>query len=803
MPGTTTANDDRQAATQDTLRPFTLVLSILYFILACTHVVFSGDYAATLAPLAFVTSALLLTLYLILTHRRPTRFPVAVLPCGVAALVLISSIAHLALTRDPLHTTHLTFLLLAAAFFLPSPPTLVGLILVTLSAWLSVAWPALDTTPWRHHSLILVAACALSLALQNAHLRATRNLQHYRHQAERRAHDLRLRAAHLETLISVGNSINAFLDLDALLNHVVQTLHTTFGFDFVGIFLIDETGDYLVARAGTGEAGRKLIHGSHRLVVGELGLIGWASRHHESVCVNAVCDDERYVRLGPLDDTQSEMVIPLEAGDVLLGVLDIQSQQCDAFCDDDLRVCLSLAGQISMAIRNASRYEFEHAQRALTETLYTVGRALSQTLDISEVLDLILTSLGQIVGYDRGSVLLQRENVLEIVAARGFPQSSNPLDIRVAIKEGDVYRRIYETKEPLTVPVIEQRPDWDYVEGLPPARSWAGLPLINADDEVIGMLSLAREQPVPYTCDEVALGTAFAGQAGVALHNASLYMELSDAYRQLASLDRAKSDFISLASHELRTPLTLVMGYSHMLLEEPALHQRKTTANMIEGLALGAERLQEIVNRMVDLAEIESQTLQLDFLPMDLCELLKDVTRDLAEAAAERRIEVHLADCSACAPLEGDRMALDKVVRHLVTNAIKYTPDGGKITITARQTLSDLYGLPEPCIKIVVADTGIGIDPVHQQRIFDKFYQVGEISLHSSGTIKFRGGGPGLGLAIVKGIVEAHRGQVWVESPGHDVRSCPGSRFYVLLPLQQPSIETIRRGKRLPIDLDS
>ena len=148
-------------------------------------------------------------------------------------------------------------------------------------------------------------------------------------------------------------------------------------------------------------------------------------------------------------------------------------------------------------------------------------------------------------------------------------------------------------------------------------------------------------------------------------------------------------------------------------------------------------------------------------------------------------------------------MALDKVVRHLVTNAIKYTPDGGKITITARQTLSDLYGLPEPCIKIVVADTGIGIDPVHQQRIFDKFYQVGEISLHSSGTIKFRGGGPGLGLAIVKGIVEAHRGQVWVESPGHDVRGCPGSRFYVLLPLQQPSIETIRRGKRMPIDLDS
>ncbi len=204
---------------------------------------------------------------------------------------------------------------------------------------------------------------------------------------------------------------------------------------------------------------------------------------------------------------------------------------------------------------------------------------------------------------------------------------------------------------------------------------------------------------------------------------------------------------------------------------------------------------------MVDLAEIESQTLQLDFLPMDLHELLKDLADDFKLISEERQITIHVADFSGCPTIEADRMALEKVFRHLVMNGVKYTPDGGEVRITAKPVLFDLYGLPERCIQITVADTGIGIDPVHQQRVFDKFYQTGEISLHSSGNVKFRGGGPGLGLAIVKGIIEAHRGRVWVESPGHDVRTCPGSQFYILLPLQQPDVEFIMPDERLQTDV--
>jgi signal transduction histidine kinase len=128
--------------------------------------------------------------------------------------------------------------------------------------------------------------------------------------------------------------------------------------------------------------------------------------------------------------------------------------------------------------------------------------------------------------------------------------------------------------------------------------------------------------------------------------------------------------------------------------------------------------------------------------------------------------------------------ALQKVFYHLLINAIKYTPDGGKITISGRQAEPNASDLPRGGVEIIVSDTGIGIDSRFHELIFAKFYQTGELELHSSGKTKFKGGGPGLGLAIARGIVEAHHGRIWVESPGYDEVKCPGSQFHVILPLR-------------------
>jgi signal transduction histidine kinase len=120
---------------------------------------------------------------------------------------------------------------------------------------------------------------------------------------------------------------------------------------------------------------------------------------------------------------------------------------------------------------------------------------------------------------------------------------------------------------------------------------------------------------------------------------------------------------------------------------------------------------------------------------------------------------------------------LYQALRNLLTNAIKYTPDGGSITVDGR--------LLSGFIEITISDTGIGVDISDQERIFEKFGRVGNVALHSSGKIKFKGGGPGLGLPITKGIIEAHGGAIWVESDGYDEINCPGTTFHVLLPIRK------------------
>jgi signal transduction histidine kinase len=165
--------------------------------------------------------------------------------------------------------------------------------------------------------------------------------------------------------------------------------------------------------------------------------------------------------------------------------------------------------------------------------------------------------------------------------------------------------------------------------------------------------------------------------------------------------------------------------------------------------------------------------------------LIRSVCKELQLPAQERRQTIEIQDMSSLPSITADISSLRKVFYHLVINAIKYTPDGGKVTISGQALEPNLSDLPKGGVEVVVSDTGIGIDPRFHELIFIKFYQTGELALHSSGKTKFKGGGPGLGLAIARGIVEAHHGRIWVESPGYDEVGCPGSQFHVVLPLRQ------------------
>ena len=162
------------------------------------------------------------------------------------------------------------------------------------------------------------------------------------------------------------------------------------------------------------------------------------------------------------------------------------------------------------------------------------------------------------------------------------------------------------------------------------------------------------------------------------------------------------------------------------------------------------------------------------------------LAREFESAAADRRIKITAQHAEDTPSINADPAMIQKALYHLIVNAIKYTPDGGQVTLSTRPVLMDDNG---PGVEIAVRDTGIGLDPEHHELVFEKFYQVGSVALHSSGKTTFKGGGPGLGLAIVRGVARAHGGKVWVESAGYDEVNFPGSTFYLQLPLDPPAGE--------------
>ena len=258
--------------------------------------------------------------------------------------------------------------------------------------------------------------------------------------------------------------------------------------------------------------------------------------------------------------------------------------------------------------------------------------------------------------------------------------------------------------------------------------------------------------------------------------------ELARANRELARLEQAKSDFISIAAHELKTPLTIVQGYADMLLEQELSHVSEKTQKTVKGIAVGAERMNDIINSLLDMSAIETASLSVSAEPVVIEDLLKTLFEQANPVAKSRHHTLTINLKTALPIIQTDPKRLYQALAQLTSNAIKFTPDGGQIIITAYQATDNKTG--DEFIEIEVTDTGIGIAPEDKEHVFDKFFRVGKTNLHSSGKVKFKGAGPGLGLSIVKGIVERLNGQIWAESQGYDEVNFPGSTFHLRLPVK-------------------
>ena len=260
--------------------------------------------------------------------------------------------------------------------------------------------------------------------------------------------------------------------------------------------------------------------------------------------------------------------------------------------------------------------------------------------------------------------------------------------------------------------------------------------------------------------------------------------ELEDANRRLRELDRMKNDFMALVSHELRTPLTLLEGYTHLLHERAHRTGNGETDEfppdltpLVDGLYTGVDRIGQVIGEVINVSRITSGTLQLSIGPVRLGKLFERLEAELASTARERQLRLQILDLEDLPIIDGDGRQLFIALKNVAGNAIKYTPDGGAITVSA-------YHIGD-AVDIVISDTGIGIPLEEQRRIFEHFYVLESVDHHSTSKSAFQGGGLGLGLAITRGIIEGHEGRIWVESTGRDFDALPGSTFHLLLPLRQ------------------
>jgi signal transduction histidine kinase len=257
--------------------------------------------------------------------------------------------------------------------------------------------------------------------------------------------------------------------------------------------------------------------------------------------------------------------------------------------------------------------------------------------------------------------------------------------------------------------------------------------------------------------------------------------ELTKVQHKLERLDHSKSNFISIAAHELKTPLTLIEGYASMLRDRVAQADDAQADMLLAGINTGILRLRQIIDDLIDVSKIDNDLLSLSIQPVCLGKLLKILRQALEPVIQERRLDVEVHDFPGSEIwIYADPDRLYQSFRNLLENAIKYTPDNGHIVVDGRT----LPGF----IEVTFADTGIGVSAENQSLIFSKYSQSGP-ALHSSGKTKFKGGGPGLGLPITRGIIEAHGGTIWVESPGCDELNCPGATFHLLIPIRTEPLD--------------
>jgi len=298
--------------------------------------------------------------------------------------------------------------------------------------------------------------------------------------------------------------------------------------------------------------------------------------------------------------------------------------------------------------------------------------------------------------------------------------------------------------------------------------SLLAVPLKTAETVVgvlYGMDYISRD----FSPHEINLILTFANQAALAIENARLYSQAQLAYKELQELDKVKDEFVSIASHEIRTPLALIKGYSSTLLRSELRLPPEKQQRFISGIDDASNRLVSLIDNLLSVSRIESGRFKINPQPVNIKEAIQHAASTFQGQLGNHNLEMALPDHEPRARCNRDQF--EQVIINLIGNAIKYSPNGGQITVSSARLEGQAEDKKDAKIEVRVSDQGGGIGPEHIARIFDKFYRA-ETGL----TRKTQG--TGLGLYICKSIINSYNGEIWVESePG------TGSTFIFTLPV--------------------
>jgi len=586
-------------------------------------------------------------------------------------------------------------------------------------------------------------------------------------------------------LHDVTAALSSTLDVDQMLPYVARSLCEILNGTSARIYSLDDKTDTITvvadyaASESTEEERRSDMGRTYSLA--DFPAIAEDLAHRRPVQVRVDDPDVGSLTRATLEThgAQAMLFLPMVARDRVLGFAQVwESQIPRRFTEGEIAVSQTLIHPAAIAMENARL--FEEASRRVRELqlLHYVSLAAASGVRLEETLQAAAEALAaELEGIQVALLLLEPEgNVLRLEAGVGYP-TNLIRNLRLQLGEG-VTGWVARHGEPVLVPDV--RLDPRYVEVTPDTRSELCVPL-STGPWVIGVINVESPQINAFTDDDQRLLSTLASNLAVLVERARLFEAvetarielqqraeaLEQANVRLQELDRLKDQFLANMSHELRTPLNSIIGFSDLLIDGSVGEMSPEQKECVQNILDGGEHLLTLINDILDLSKIEAGRMTLEPATFDAAELLAEVQATISPLIEEKSQVLTVEQADDLPPLTADRFRIKQVLFNLLSNANKFTPVEGHITLSCR--------LADPAtILFSVADTGIGIKPEDQEIIFEEFRQA-----DGSPTRKTRG--TGLGLTISKRLVEMHGGRMWVESEYRH-----GATFSFLLPLAGP-----------------